>query len=255
MLKTMNTSINAFIRNDKSYIARSGFIFPQAKEAVSKWDSLFNIPYYEFRKKLRKISVSILKEQCFDQIYLCLDWGRVWNFEKYGNQIYVPMDDDDIFILTEEDREIILKDLKEHNAVVVTMYDGQTGYEPKSESFGYIPQINQGGRYQCLSNNLIYKHDFEIIDCEEIPFYHNRHIKRLKISERKDLKTSLHFLHPCSVSMITGTQSGVSYPRSDDEIVRSVEKFKKQQDLSGVPKRFYNYIDIFLDLYNKLTTK
>ena len=253
----MNTSINVLIRNDKRYIARSGFMFPQAKEAVAKWDSLFNTPYYDFRKKLRKISVSILKQQCFDQIYLCLDWNRnrVWNFEKYGNQIYVPMDDDDIFILSEEDRGEILDDLKYHNAVVTTMYDGQTGYDPESESFGYIPQINQGGRFQCLSNNLIYKHDFNVIDCEEIPFYHNRQIERLNISERKDLKTSLHFLHPCSVSMITGTQSGVSYPRSDDEIVRSVEMFKAQQDLSAVPKRFHNYVDLFLDPYNKLDTK
>lgn len=222
------------------------------EDVIAQWDSLFSISYYDFRKRLRKVSVSILKEQCLDNIYLCLDWSKIKDFKKYGNQVYIPMDDDDIFILSAEDREDILKDLERYNAVLVTMYDGQTKYNAKLHSFGYTPRLTMNG-HMCLSNNLIYKHDYDPsvdgLNQRELPLYHDRKLKRLHISEREDLKTSLHFLHPCSVSMLQ------RFMYKNEDPVAAVEGFKTKQNLDGVPEKFFNYIDRFLDVYTDLHVK
>ena len=181
-------------------------------------------------------------------IYICLDWNKIWDFERWEDQIFAPMDDDDVFILSEEEYESVLGDLEDHDGVILGYYDG---WIDKNGCFGYTKnRINSGGpmgkiepHKQIHSNNFIYKHRHETLDASKLPIFHvAAGGLDLRYKQRRDIESSLHFMHPCSVYILQGMIC-------KEDLIQYCEGFIHRHK---VPNKFHHYVEKFQNAYYEL---
>jgi hypothetical protein len=64
-------------------------------QSIDWWDSLFDIPYLEFRKKLRRIPAQLVADSQYDLVLNHLDWQTINKLRELPETWIVPHDEDD----------------------------------------------------------------------------------------------------------------------------------------------------------------
>lgn len=101
------------IRGEKNYIINRKFTYDKRSylnSVIKKWSDIIEYDYWEFRQKLRDITISNVEKQNFDKIFYSYeDLYFHLMFEKQDEDIlFFALDDDDI-ILTDVFKDISYK--------------------------------------------------------------------------------------------------------------------------------------------------
>ena len=93
------------------------------KTAVEFWNNTFNLDFFTIRKRMRSISYEILANQP------CIKKINILRPTQYQNNVYAPMDDDDIFMITESEYEECISNFDENcNLIILGCYECKFNY-------------------------------------------------------------------------------------------------------------------------------
>ena len=175
------------------------------------------------------------------------------------------MDDDDIFVITEEEFDECMSCLNNDVNAIITGYWLQHVFLPKAES---NILYNRGWNHIVQTNNLIYNHQTPFHSRTGGPFNHWKAHKcaALRPLNMKHIDTSLHLLHPCSVTSFTKNWPGKEPIL--DRVLKFIQKFTTTESykapvgdgvgrngFGGVPKKFWEPICKYIEVYNDLKLK
>ena len=265
--------MDVVFRNGKEYLRGelTGIvnIMPREKSnlvrtSIDLWNKIFCVDYFSFRKKLRRISYDIVSSnKCIDKIYVYYD-KRFYNNEKFLGRIYCPMDDDDIFIMSEQEYEMCVSEFNEKCNGVITGY-----YESKYRGRNKIVYRKNPGSWKVNSNNLIYRHTTKIAKHHNRPVYHTNASESpiLKSKEMRHIETSFHITHPASLTVLNGADLPQRKMQPEDILIET-EIQKKERVLKMVnefitetgyrealPTKFIPHLEKFKELYSDLKMK
>jgi len=252
--------VEAIFRNSKKYLkgnigyGRSEEQRQLLRSSVDFWDKTFSIDFFTLRKKLRRVSYDILKSQKFIK--------KIHFYKKmeYGSNIYAPMDDDDIFMITETEYDTCVSNFNENcNLIVLGYYEGRF---PPTQKYNYMKNPQRG--FPIYTNNFLFKFKKSKIPCNKWVNRHNKvhELPYVKWKKMKHVETSLHLVHPCSITLLLPTW--VSHVPNWDQKVKDHRDFmaklineyvnetnyKKQ-----TPSKFWSHLETFKSLFSELKLK
>jgi hypothetical protein len=225
------------------------------KTAVDFWNKTFNIDFFTLRKKLRRISSDILESQT------CIKKVHSPQPTKYKNNIYAPMDDDDIFMITEKEYEECVSNFNENcNLIVLGYYHFSI-----TDSNEYHYEKNPVKTFPMMTNNFLCKYEKSNMPCDGWVRDHARvhTFPYIKFKEMKHIETSLHLVHPCSVTLlqpkfIPNTPSNWTEDVKEhrDLMANIVYDYVNETNYKQeVPHKFWTHLETFKSLFSEVKLK
>ena len=225
------------------------------KTAVEFWNNSFNINFFDIRKQMREISFDILSSQSvIRKIHLT-------KLNEYKDQIYAPMDDDDIFLISESEYQDCISCFNENCNLIITGYYNSNYDDSKKYTYKKNPRYN----FPIDTNNFLFKNE-EINKCTKWVDNHNtvHKLPYVKFKELKHIETSLHIVHPVSISLLVPNQNQSLYDTNwgidckkhrivmDEIIYDYVNEVRYKQFL---PQKFWTPLEKFKELFSKVKLK
>lgn len=226
------------------------------KTAVAFWDKTFSIDFFTLRKKLRRISYDILKSQT------CIKKVHIYRKQKYENNIYAPMDDDDIFMITEKEYEECVSNFNEKCNLIILGYHHQN----LTSSNKYHYEKNPPRKFPINTNNFLCKYEKSTMGpCNTgIGRGHHRvhELPYIKLKKMKHIETSLHLVHPCSITLLRPPQfshapswSGQVNEHRDLMANIVYEYVNETNYKKQTPSKFWSHLETFKSLFSELKLK
>lgn len=165
------------------------------KTAVEFWNKTFNLDFFTIRKRMRRISYDILVKQP------CITKVNILQSTKLSDNVYAPMDDDDIFIINNSELEECISNFNDDcNCIILGRYDVNFNHENKCGFNKNFPAT-----YPMATNNFLFNYESSKNYCNEN--WRNAHNKvheqpYVKYQEMRHIVTSMHIVHPCSITLL-----------------------------------------------------
>jgi hypothetical protein len=251
--------INIALRNTRNYLkggvdhASSTDDLDTIKNAVNWWNENFNLDFLELRLKMREVSLNILKSQSIiDKIY----WHYMPSYQV--DKVYAPMDDDDIFLIDHNQYQKCNEKLNDDcNAVILGIY-----VQKIDENLNYKYIENPDIPYLFHTNNFLFKNTTETSHCKKWAGAHDLvfRLPYIKYEQIEQIKTSVHLVHPISVSLLR-PRSLITLPdwsnkKQVDTMATILNNYVNETEYKKiVPLRFHPYIEKFKEIFNDVKPK
>jgi len=253
--------MEAIFRTSKHYL-KGGFThcggggpdgMEKFKIAVNFWNKTFNIDFFTLRKRLRRISYDILKSQT------CIKKVHIYRKQKYENSIYAPMDDDDIFMITDSEYEECVSNFNENcNSIILGYYDGKYSFSDM-----YLYRKNPKFEFPIDTNNFLFKYEKSKKYCGEWTRGHNNvhRLSYVKYKELRHIETSLHLVHPCSITLllprhIRHKQNWTVGEEHRDLMAKLINEYVNETNYKKqTPSKFWSHLETFKSLFSEVKLK
>ena len=223
------------------------------KTAVEFWNSTFNIDFFTIRKRMRRISYEILANQP------CIKKINILRPTQYQNTVYAPMDDDDIFLINESEYEECISNFDENcNLIILGWYDCKFNYK-NNYVFNESPNV----KHPMGTNNFLFNYEKSKNYCDKWTYAHNRVHEQpyVKFKEMKHIVTSVHLVHPCSITLLNPRWVYHKEHWNDTQDHRDLmekliyEYVNETNYRSELPTKFWSPLESFKNLFSEVKFK
>lgn len=223
------------------------------KTAVEFWNNSFNIDFFTIRKRMRRISYEILVNQP------CIKKVNILRPTQYQNSVYAPMDDDDIFMINESEYEECISNFGENcNLIILGLYQGTFNHKNN-----YV--FNERTKANCPidTNNFLFNYESSKNYCDKWTYAHNSVHEQpyVKFKEMKHIVTSVHLVHPCSITLLLPRYISHKENWTNTQDHRNLmenliyEYVNETEYKNKLPTKFWSHLKSFKNLFSEVKFK